>query len=721
MNLKPTHGDVMKVIIGAGPAGLYTAIKLRKAGLLDVVVYDPRAGEYTRPGHLNWNAFQKAEEGIGKKFWAGGAGHIKDLERALYAEALMLGIKIEKKRFVRLNQDVTLSGVVVTNTEGIEEVVQADYVFDCSGPRRAVVQAVNHLFPDSPLTLSDFATVPVPNHFLAYVKMDETQYRRLAVASNIERDFPSVTNALAFARSIIKLQDLGWKELKFPRCYGYYFGKGKACLYFQTPEGLVEGQYDQWVQAVIESYTTPIEYEHLSPSRKYKSKPRFSAFITKAQALEHVSYQGLNLPMVVALGDAQIDLDYALAHGIYDGFIRIDALFEQMEIFDNRIQYFDADEYLSALNALLREHKEAVIGSAKQQKAAFFNALGLAQTYIRQAVMMTSDGLEKARFNAMLNEIDARQSFASACELFAKYHDAKHNTSKSLLLETLISGLHLTHTHLLKAFNGLPASFAIEVLKTKELLAYMADSWKQLGNDLFKNARPLDAIDAYKKAMDIYNLPGFQGQHGLKEFPLYSNLAIIYNGQKLYSEAIAAVTNGLEVYANCSIENKPSAMVYEKLVFNLIKAFCEQAQQSMLLKNNDEARSLQKKARHAISTHQARLSGPVCTEAKSLLQELQGRLDSILRRALMQASPSGLERSMSVPESGLDLDEVLHGSLQLNPQTPNQLMRSISQPQTGASMSLQHWTLFKGHSKRGATDVDDHSKKCVVSPTLERN
>ena len=39
----------MYVIIGAGPAGLYAAIKLRLAGIRDLVIYDPRAGNYTRP------------------------------------------------------------------------------------------------------------------------------------------------------------------------------------------------------------------------------------------------------------------------------------------------------------------------------------------------------------------------------------------------------------------------------------------------------------------------------------------------------------------------------------------------------------------------------------------------------------------------------------------------------------------------------------------------
>ena len=88
-----------KVIIGAGPAGLYTAIKLRKAGVKDVVVYDPRAGDYTRPGHLNRNVFARAQDGLGFDFWSGDkVGHIKDLERALYKEAQRLGIRLNRGR-----------------------------------------------------------------------------------------------------------------------------------------------------------------------------------------------------------------------------------------------------------------------------------------------------------------------------------------------------------------------------------------------------------------------------------------------------------------------------------------------------------------------------------------------------------------------------------------------------------------------------------------------
>ena len=80
-----------KVVIGAGPAGLYSAIKLWQQGIRELVVYDPRAGIYTRPGHLNKSVFTSTETGLSISFWPSDkVGHIKDLENQLYKIALDL-------------------------------------------------------------------------------------------------------------------------------------------------------------------------------------------------------------------------------------------------------------------------------------------------------------------------------------------------------------------------------------------------------------------------------------------------------------------------------------------------------------------------------------------------------------------------------------------------------------------------------------------------------
>ena len=39
-------------IIGAGPAGLYAALKAKQAGLDHVTILDIREGHYTRPGSI---------------------------------------------------------------------------------------------------------------------------------------------------------------------------------------------------------------------------------------------------------------------------------------------------------------------------------------------------------------------------------------------------------------------------------------------------------------------------------------------------------------------------------------------------------------------------------------------------------------------------------------------------------------------------------------------
>jgi len=47
------------VIVGAGPIGLYLAYTLRRAGIAPIMIIDPRAGMYERPGHVNVDVFKR--------------------------------------------------------------------------------------------------------------------------------------------------------------------------------------------------------------------------------------------------------------------------------------------------------------------------------------------------------------------------------------------------------------------------------------------------------------------------------------------------------------------------------------------------------------------------------------------------------------------------------------------------------------------------------------
>ncbi|KGP62722.1 hypothetical protein EP47_13530 [Legionella norrlandica] len=654
-----------KVIIGAGPAGLYTAIKLRKAGIRDVVVYDPRAGNYTRPGHLNKNVFAKAEKGLDIDFWPQDTiGHIKDLEKGLYKEAQRLGIKIENKRFLRLHQDAQKPGVVIANDESGEEIVEADYVFDCTGTRREVVAAVNQVVSNSPLKLTTITEPPVRNHFLAYVKISKSDWNQFERDNSVIRSFPETIGALSFAQSIIKLRALGWKEFKFPRCYGMEFGKNKVCLYLHAPEHLTQENYDNWVQTVLECYTKPISYTHLSPS----PKPRFLPFRSNAQALQEVSYKGKNLPTVITLGDAQIDFDYYLAHGIRDGMDRIDALFDHMEIFDNKIYYFDSAEYLQTINTLLHDHKKELIKEAQAMKQSFIDALEPAQLKFRQALLLSKNPKEQSAISEILKEIDARQSHAKACQVFTDCHN-KYNQVllSSTDIDGVIAKLDTIQTNLLKAHYGLSESFTTEHKEVEALLLHIAMSWKEVGNALFKTGKMLQSIEAYKKALEIYNLSSFSGNHILKELPIYSNLAIVYLHEKRYSEAIASAKTALFLFDSFPFEERPVSL-QEKIIFNLVKALCAQAQEFLSSSKHKDARALHVQASKVMSENENKLTHQTLQSIKEIIGQLQQRLPN---------KPEGSDDSISYSSVGGEIPGVFGTKTIVEPKSVGQSLGNL--------------------------------------------
>ena len=604
-----------KVVIGAGPAGLYTAIKLRQQGVRELVIYDPRAGSYTRPGHLNKSVFTTTESGLGISFWPGDkVGHIKDLEKQLYEIALNLNIKIEPKRFICLHQDKQRSGIVV-EYEGTQEVVEADYVFDCTGSRRQVINAVNSIISDSPLQLTKITELPVRNHFIAYVKISETDWELFQSHYQFNKNFPDMIDPFYFTQSIHKLRALGWKEFKFPRIYGMEFGKDKVCVYLHAPDGLVQEKYDEWVQTALKCYTPSIRYEKLDLSKK----PRFMAFSSKAEALSQVAFKGENLPTVIALGDTQIDFDYVLAHGIEDGIKRINTLFEQMEFDKGEIIYFDPEEYFNAIRPQLREHKDEITEAAEKVRQSFIDALKPAEQAFESVLLSSQSSLERKFLEDTLKEIQGRQSYETAVKEFASCHNPSKQLNQSAS-DKLVATMERIRFELSKAQTYLPASFEAEHKEIDELLIYLAASWKEVGNAFIKNTDNLQAIKAYKKALEIYN-----SQDPVKTLPLYSNLVIACMKQKLYADSIDNADYALFILSLCAPEQRPNAL-QEKIEHNLTSVLCAHAKELLKPSTHDDARDLHSKALRLIDSYKEILSKTSMSSIQAVITELQNYL-----------------------------------------------------------------------------------------------
>lgn len=559
-------------IIGAGPSGLDLAVELVKKGVdpKKIVIYDNRAGQYTRPGVLDSEAFQKRS--LAFNYYLGKPPHIKDFERKLYDKARGLGIRIEKHNFVELNEN----GVGISINGAIQE-VEADYVFDCTGRKRKVVSYVNRIDPQSPMQLSIVVKPPVPNHFIAYVKMDPQQLKSLMFRVDEFHDLNTVKlSAADYTNAIVKLQALGWNKSKFPRCVVHLFGKSKAgeskvCLYFQAPDNLDKNNYDRWVETALEAYVPGTRYEKFPTAAANKpDKPRFDYFSIGGEELNQVAYkgtyQGKPLPWVIGLGDVQIDFDYYLGHGISDGLDRTTALMDCLRIKDGEIAHFDAEKYMRSISGLLREHREALLSQAKRLKEGFAEAEDWAQKLLGDGIPLVDPTVRAVAEHLLL-----------LSKAKARMHELADPSDMAFFLSlnlTRLKKLHKfwLHTVIPEYSNATPQIQAQLHDFSKDLALY----WKEMGSFFYRWKKCKEAISAYKKALDIYRADPSSKHDSAEELAIYSNLFIVCLKNSQLDCIVDFAPVALEIY-NRATKDYKCEQIYIKIITNWISALCTEA------------------------------------------------------------------------------------------------------------------------------------------------
>lgn len=573
------------VIVGAGPIGLFLAIRLTQIkaqyGLrLDITVVDPRADNYERPGIVAQKALELLSELIGRPVQVAREGDdtgtsmfIQDLEKSLYRIAKEMGIRIIQSKFEDIEPGA--KSIRVSPSEMPEDTIPCDLLLDCSGPRREVVTKLNAALGNpSPFTVKPVSDNPIKNHFIAYINIDADQAHLLSEKRN--------KDPLKYALALEKLRHrFGWTEFAEPelslRKYTHTDGSGKIrfYLYYETPPGMTEASQEkreEWLKALLELKTENTDI----PFEIEVGKLKFTPYIVDPRKVEPAMWEGGEThPTVVPCGDAQIEPDYRLGIGIISGLTRADALLGSIQISKGEI-FINPKKYEAALALPLGKHESELVKdySIKTESLNTTTLTAAKDIYLR-ALASSKDIEEKAILSHGSDEIDQRMQhhlFQEATTEFAKTADLQGK----ILLDKYGN---IKDEIALKRYHDKLKDLASKPPSTKDhgttlALINLAKSYKDLaGTVLTKHHKPVDAKKYYEIAIAI--LKDYPSPNNTMELAkIHSNLALI---AKKRNEFDAAIERGDMALALLSQLGESSSEFAFKVKFNQAGTMIEKA------------------------------------------------------------------------------------------------------------------------------------------------
>lgn len=459
------------MIIGSGPVGLYWAGKLallkKNTGIpLNVVVIDPRAGNYKRERIVSNEVIKTLASEFSLTFPpAKGippeAMYIKDFETTLYNYCSKMGVIFKKGNFDELNN----MSVSYKDDENNLYQLKCDLVIDCSGANRKVLLEANRKLDKDIFEIKPIGKNPHPNHFFCYMSLSAEEALKLL---SPEKEISPVIQAVELSKL---RQKYGWPDYSFPsldirsaenESHGFnYF------IYYEVPDDLKE---DKELQISFLKELLRLRYGFESEiNLKIKSIGHFPVsphYVAKPFYISDV------LPAIVPGGDCQIEPDYRLGIGIESGLTRANYLLDTATVKNKEIQ-FSFENYYQKVAQYMNYHGNLLEKFYKRREDSINNSLEKAKKIFCAAAELNGEKKDKDSFaisqelKILGNEFFKKSSYQNALNCYQSSINLRQNMAESIPLTmdfiTLISNACQVYLKLKDYENGLNmANFGIQ-------------------------------------------------------------------------------------------------------------------------------------------------------------------------------------------------------------------------------------------------------------------
>lgn len=516
--LRKTLKDVY--VIGDGPGALTTAVKLKMKGVKDVTLVGLRFDSCAISTDYPLELFAELSKSIHPHVIKPSVGrHIKDVHRQLYQLAKKLKVKFLEGLFIPPIDQTVDQKLKIKLKDGSIIQVAADAVFDRTGPKCEVLNAINALYSEPVFT---YQSIPLPHSHYAVLR---TKLKRKSANEKLIYYKRTDISPVRIARGIAKLRQIGWPYDVIPLSYANAFPKKthekniKMNFFTAIPAGWTAAEDSakilHFIEILLEIYLDEKIQVTILPT-KNPNKHNLSTFQVKPFITLPGFYLGDDRTPVVFPGfDSQATVPFFSNYGFRWGIQREDALMDALTVEKQVITAFDIDKYQKRLDeniarmtmgvglVLAKDEEDRIKAGEESAPRLYLEAEQKCQPKDKPLIQARLDHIHAVKELQLIKEEKTGLKVSDP---------AVKQKLKKILLK-------------LASAKQVSRDPAIE-----ETLRELAECCKKAGNYLFSHNNTPDAITYYRMAVNCIKThfaPKFEGLL----LNLYSNLMIAYNKQ----------------------------------------------------------------------------------------------------------------------------------------------------------------------------------------------